>query len=180
MIMPQIQLAASWCEVVSTVALLIAGTWSMWKWNVSLRIRRAEVLEHILSRLRSNEISDFIYKVEYSEEWYTCEFHGSDFEPIADRALSFFCDICYLMKNKLVGHSESVFFAYELKRVLSNSQTIDYLYNLHHFARRANGKSSFYALEEYAKKNGFVDTAEFDDPDAYRKQPQRFNKFLNW
>ena len=45
---------------------------------------------------------------------------------------------------------------------------------------RNDRKNPFYMLEEYAKRNGFVDQEEFDDPEAHIKQPQRFHKFLNW
>ncbi len=152
----------------------------MFEWKAALRLQRAETLGGILSRLRSREIGDFLYRIEYSKEWYTRSFHhGDDFERTVDTALSFFSDICYMMNNKLIGRSEIDFFGYELRRVLSDAQTLDYLYNIHHFARHCGIRSPFYLLEDYAKAHNYVCVEDFDNPDAHTMS-QTFHKYLNW
>lgn len=169
----------NWIDVCTLVSVIVAGVWSIIEWHETGKTRRAEMLSRLLELMRTEDMREFFYRVEYGDAWYNEDFHGSAFEKSADSALSIICDLCYLKEQGLIGKKEAEFFLYELDRILTDTQTIDYLYNLHHFAAIQGNKSSFFHLEVYAKQNGYITPKVFDDPNSYQMQ-DTLHKYLRW
>ena len=180
------KIAASWVELLMFAGVVVAGAWALWKWKRGLSAQRAQLLLNVLRQMRSKEMARFLYRIEYSKKWYGAEFHAhtgdvdeNSIEFETDAALSFFCYVCYLMEQSLLKEHEIEFVMYKLRRVLMSSQVANYLYNLHHFARRKGSKSPFFQLEEYGVKHDYFKKEIFEDSE-YHMTDKNFDQFLNW
>ena len=138
------------------------------QWNRQLKREAAEFLKELLDELRSPGESSCVYNIDYGKVWYDSGFHGSEMEGKVDRAFSFLSFVCYLRSRHLLGKREFKFFEYELTRALECSQTIDYLYNLHHFAAKNGATSPFECMVNYGIEVGLLDEKAFFDAESYK------------
>lgn len=159
----------------SLVFVIIGGCFGYHQWKKSVKIKRAEYLNELTEKVRTDEdISEMIYILDYNQEWYTDSFHESgEFERKMDKTLSYFSYICYLFDNDLIEKSEFKFFEYEIDRILMNASTIQYFYNLFHFAEKCKAPITFKFLFEYGK-NAKIYDQEFYNPDS-KKYPHYLN-----
>ena len=139
------------------------------QWNRQLKREAAEFLKELLDELRSPGESSCVYSIDYGKAWYDSGFHGSEMERKIDRAFSFLSFVCYLRSRYLLGKREFKFFEYELTRALESTQTVDYLYNLHHFAAKNDAASPFECMVNYGVEVGLVDETVFFDAESYKR-----------
>ena len=143
--------------VLTFLTVIIGGIFALHKWNMNIKLKRADYIYSLLNDLRTNERNAF-YLFEYDEEWYNLQFHkGGDMEKKVDYTLSFFSYICYLKQHNILSDKEFDCFRYELERVLTNEQFKSYFYNIYHFSTKLNKPISFIHLFTYAKDNGYFD-----------------------
>lgn len=168
-------------SIISTALILIGGLFTFFQWKKSVRIKRADYINELTGKIRSDkDIKYIIYLFEYETEWYSISFHGSGkLECQVDRTLSYFSYICYLRKQHIITKKEFMFFKYEIEHLLMNTQVLDYLYNIYHYANRINEPMTFYYLFEYGKKNHIFDN-DFYDQNAYTKANTIYHKYLNF
>lgn len=169
----------TYVEGLTFVCVVLGAAFSLCQWRRQQKRSAAEFLKGLLDELRSDKIVAFLYDVDYDEDWYGPNFHGSERENRVDRALSFLSFMCYLHFERLFGKTEFMFFEYELKRVLRNEQVIDYLYNLYHFSARENRSSPFEHLISYGVKGDLFDKTDFFDPTSY-KRVDYLHRYLNF
>ncbi len=160
----------------SIIFVIVGGLFGYFKWKESVKIRRAEYLNSLTEKLRSDkDIANTILVLDYGIKWYNKDFHGgSKMEQKIDKTLSYFSYICYLYKHKIIKEQEFVFFKYEVDRILMNRQVINYLYNLYHFSKKLSLPFTFQFLFEYGKSNGFFNKSFFDS------KSRRYKHHLNF
>ncbi len=166
---------------------LIGGIITYRRWSKSLSLKRADYVHELCNRIRTNKlISDAIYIIDYSSNWYTRDFHSSglsdkddetpSIEAKIDYALTYFSYICYLYLKQIIFEEDFVFFKYHIHRICQNKQVINYLYNIYHFSDKFNLECSFHYLIEYAKNNRLLDLDFFDKESCTTgKYPQYLN-----
>lgn len=149
----------------SLVLVVIGGFFAYWQWRKSVSLKRADYINDLTENLRTDKaISKAIYLFDYDDIWYTEEFHGNtDLELAIDKTLSYFSYICYLKKQKIISENEFLFFKYEIERILTNSQTKNYLYNLYHFSKECKVPMTFKYLFDYGESQGMFATSFYDD-----------------
>lgn len=160
--------------ILSFISIIVGGIFTLNKWNVNLKLRRAEYIKALFDEIRSNPKIVF-YLFEYDSIWYDEKFHGSkELESNIDYTLSYFSYICYLRNNNIITKSDFNYFRYELERILNNQQFKNYIYNLYHFSKRVNQPISFVDLFQYAKDNGYF------DKDFWNKNSNKYLHLLNF
>lgn len=160
--------------ILSFISIIVGGIFTLNKWNVNLKLKRAEYIKALFDEIRSNPKIVF-YLFEYDSIWYDEKFHGSkELESNIDYTLSYFSYICYLRNNNIITKSEFNYFRYELERILNNQQFKNYIYNLYHFSKRVNQPISFVDLFQYAKDNGYF------DKDFWNKNSNKYLHLLNF
>ena len=173
----------TYVETFSIVAGLITALFGYKRWLKSLSLKRADYVNELTNRIRTNElITDALYLIDYSSEWYTEDFHTSGLdeniknsvEKKIDYTLSYFSYICYLFEKKIIAREDFIFFKYYVHRICSNDQVKNYLYNIYHFSMYCDVPCSFHYLIEYARNNGFI-ADDFFDKESYKtgKYPKR-------
>ena len=130
-------------DVISFVSMLLVvlgGFFGFHQWKNSIKIKRAEYLEKLTEKIRTDkDIKEVVYVLDYnSHQWYTPVFHNGEFENKMDKAQSYFSYICYLYQTRLIARKEFEFFKYDIERILMKNQIQNYLYNLFHFASNFN------------------------------------------
>lgn len=142
--------------VATILGLLIASITSvvgLMQWNKSNMIRKAEFLKQIIDKLRFDEnMTKIMYKIDYSHNWYDKSFHNSDEEKEYDKFFAYLNYVCYLRTTKIISEKEFNILKYEINRVCLDNGVQSYLWNLYHFSKKNNVKSSFNELIEYAIK----------------------------
>lgn len=168
-------------SIISTVFILFGGLFTFMQWKKSTRIKRADYINELTEKIRTDkDIKNTIYLFEYGTEWYSQEFHGSgELECQVDKTLSYFSYICYLSKQRIITKKEFMFFKYELEHLLMNSQVLDYLYNIYHYANGINEPLTFYYLFEYGKNSRMFDE-DFYNPQSWKKRNTIYHKYLNF
>lgn len=152
-------------SILTFLSIIVGGIFALHKWNMSMRLKRAEYIQKLFDEIRTNPRICF-YTLEYDIHWYDENFHNSgDLEKNIDYTLSFFSHICYLYKNRIISAADFDYFKYELARILQNRQFIEYMYNLYHFSTNVKQPISFVDLFEYAHENHCFDT-EFWNKDS--------------
>lgn len=152
-------------SILTFLSIIVGGVFALYKWNMNMRLKRAEYIKHLFDEIRTNPSIHF-YVFEYNEHWYDENFHNSgDLEKNIDYTLSFFSHICYLRNNRIISATDFDHFKYELARIIRNRQFVEYMYNLYHFSQYVNQPISFVGLFEYAQKNHCFDT-EFWNKDS--------------
>jgi len=133
----------------------LGGTFAIIQWNKSNRIRRTEFVNQILEKFRFDEkLANTIYKLDYSERWYDDNFHNSKEKQYEfDSLFAYLTYVCYLRHSKSLTAKDFTVFEYIVKRACMSHQTQEYLWNLHHWAKRNNTASSYQYLIEYLKKS---------------------------
>lgn len=161
-------------SVISFITVLIGGAFALVQWNKNIRLKRADYLNALIEKLRTDPIIKESTKYfDYDHEWYSEDFHESEKENDFDYIFSFFSYICYLKSNHIIGEREFKMIKYEVNQVIDNEQTQQYLYNIYHFSRSNHTPCSFYYLVEYAKKRKVL-SKEFFNPKS-KKYPHYLN-----
>ena len=93
--------------ILSFISIIVGGIFTLNKWNINLKLKRAEYIKTIFDEIRSNPKIVF-YLFEYDSIWYNEKFHGSkELESNIDYTLSYFSYICYLRNNNITSFQEA-------------------------------------------------------------------------
>ena len=168
-------------DVISSISLavtIIGLAFAFFQWRKSNSIKRAEYINELTEKVRSDEdIRAIVYRIDYNEDWYTAGFHGSgELEVQVDKTLSYFSYICYLKSMKVVSKKEFSFFEYKINRILKDNNVQRYLFNLYHFSRKDNTSISFNYLLEYGKEKKLL-TNDFFNKDSKQYQDYKYLYF---
>ena len=96
-------------------------------------IRRAELLRKLLDRYYSNEIADSITAIDEKKVSFT---YKRDFcvsedakksIALAEPALLFFLNVCYLKENDLLPPKEFELFEWRIRKIMANQSVFDYV-----------------------------------------------------
>lgn len=143
------------------------------------KIKRAEFVSDLLKAMRGNtELSQIEYLLDYDIKWYDEKFHGSPIESNIDNFLSHLNYVCFLRAKKLLSKKEFEIFEYELYRSVTNYDCKCYLWNIYHWSRKNNKKSSFAYLIEYLKSK--INKAELELFESDKTVNKYFKKYLNF
>lgn len=175
------QIISNIVQILTCLSIVIGGAFAYRKWSTSLKIKRAEYINALIEKIRSDDfIRDIIYMIDYGKIWYTQKFHNSgELENRVDYTLSYFSYICYLKSQGIIKNKEFDFLKYDIDRTLMNPQVIDYFYNLYHFSSKFDSPMSFIYLFDYAKMKGFLRT-DFFDKEAWKSSEGRYHHYLNY
>lgn len=161
-------------SILTFLSIVIGGIFALHRWNVSLKLKRAEYVQSLLTDIRTNPNIDF-HLFDYDNPWYNESFHnGSKLEGKVTYTLSYFSYICYLYEQKILTQTDFIRFKYFINRVLSNEQLHDYFYNLYHFSSKQQLPISYIDLFNYAKENGY-----FDD-EFWNEKSKKYPHYLNF
>ena len=166
-------------DFITLITVIVGAIVSLVQYDKSTKLKRADYINELTERIRTDkDISPCVYDIEYDEEWYDEDFHGSgELERKFDKTLSYFSYICYLKKQEILTNDEFKFFQYEIDRIVTNSQVIDYFYNLYHFARQYEDPITFQYLFEYAETKCCFDEA-FYDKESHQKN-DKYHQYIN-
>lgn len=96
-------------------------------------IRRAELLRNLLDRYYSNEITDSIKAIDENKVSFTYKRDYSVREEakksisLAEPALLFFSNVCYLKENGLLSQREFELFEWRIQKIMANQSVFDYV-----------------------------------------------------
>jgi len=165
--------------LIFTVLISVGGgVFALVQWQKARRVRRAEFIEDILNKLRNN--SDFVKimkKIDYGEEWYDDNFHGSDLESCVDSLLTYLSYICYLKDRSILTSKEFELLSYEIGRVCVSFSVREYLWNIYHFSEKNKTTCSFYYLIKYMLENVMT---EEQKAQFLNNESVRYTKRLNF
>lgn len=162
--------------IVGIIGGVSGGILALYQWNKNLKLKRADYLYELSTKLRTDEVlSDVVKYFDYDEPWYNDTFHEEHtIEKKIDTILSFFSYICYLKNRKMISNKEFRIFKYEIDRILKSNQTQDYLFNIYHFSKKNNEDIPFYYLFQYAENNKMI------DKEFYNSNSKRYSHNLNF
>ncbi|MFI3168444.1 MAG: hypothetical protein R3Y06_00670 [Faecalibacterium sp.] len=146
-------------SLLAAVSVVIGGVFTWLQWRKTTALKRADYIKELTMKWQSDqEIKKITYLIDYSERWYSADFHcGGDLEKEVDATLSYFSYICYLNEKKIISKDEFRFLEYKVARILQSSDVQNYFYNIYHFAKKFGKEMSFYYLFVYGEKNNFFD-----------------------
>lgn len=141
----------------SLIFALVGGGFAYIQWRKSLKLKRAEYVKSLLDEIKTNkDIANYLF--DYGEKWYGPSFHNSgELERKIDLTLDFNSYICYLRNHYIIKQSDFNCFKYDVERIITNHQFIDYCYNLYHFSKKIKQPIPFYELFQYSKKRNCFD-----------------------
>ena len=157
---------ANWSDIIGSVSLvfaLVGGCFAYRQWRKSMKLKRAEYVKSLLDEIKTNkDIVNYLFDYN-AEKWYGPSFHNSgELERKIDITLDFYSYICYLRNHHIIKQSDFKCFKYDVERIITNSQFINYCYNLYHFSKKIKQPIPFYELFRYAKKRHCFDNEFWD------------------
>ena len=163
-------------NAISVIIVAFGGSLGYRQWKQAKAIKRADYLNTLVEKIRTDkDIGEMIYILDYNPNWYSPSFHNSgEFERKMDKTLSYFSYICYLYKQKLIKKQEFEFLRYSIERILMNRSTVNYFYNIYHFASKYTVPTTFKCLFEYGQDKGMF-RESFYDP-----QSKEYPHYLNF
>jgi hypothetical protein len=154
------QLATTIINIILAIVGIAGGVTGLIQWGSSIRTRKAEFVDRIFDKFRSDKINDTMYFIEYNRQWYNKQFHNGDkeLERSVDELLSWLNYICYLKSTGNISDTEFKLFQYKINRTCKSRDIQTYLWNLFHFSKKNGTDSSFQYLIEYGISSGIFDT----------------------
>jgi hypothetical protein len=107
--------------LISIFLVIIGGIFSLTQWRSGNKVKRAEFLEQIISKLIfDEEIVKTMYMIDYNYNWYDEHFHNNKngLEKSVDKLLAYIDYICYLKEIRNITQKEFVIIQYEISRIL--------------------------------------------------------------
>ena len=164
--------------ILTLITILVGGLFALYKWNKSMRIKRADYIKSLIDINNKEMILETFSLFDYDIKWYDNSFHGSEKEQKIDFTLTYFDYICYLNKMGLFDKKTFLLFKYQVDAIVKNRQVHDYFYNLYHYSKSKGIEFSYHYLIEYAIKHDCINKELFDKT-SYRKY-KMYHKYLNW
>ena len=133
-------MAKSWLDIVVWIGGLITAIVGVWRGvrqaNRANEIRRAELLRDLLNQYYGDEISNSIKAIDEGKIVFSNSktlILGDEQKKsvtLAEPALLFFSNLCYLKDVGLMRPKEFEFFEWRLKKIMSNKCVSDYVGSL--------------------------------------------------
>ncbi len=132
--------AKTWLDIVCwIVGLITAGVGICRGLRQAKRaneIRRAELLRDLLNQYYTDRIGNSIKAIDEkkiiytSDEGFSAGTQQGQGTALADPALLFFANLCYLRDSGLLSRKEFQFFEWRLKKIMENECVSDYVKSL--------------------------------------------------
>lgn len=165
------------CDILMVVIAALTAWISIRTWRGNTKLEKYRMIRDYLREIREDkDVARFFYKVDYDERWYGPDFHGSELEPIVDKALTRYSYLIGLFNDNVVEEKGFENVKYEISRILENFDVQAYLFNLRNFTTRIKTFFPYADLVEYGKKEGIFDDAFFNAELGVKK----YGKTLNW
>ena len=175
-----------WESVVKTVSenfqiiSVVGAVFAFYKWHVSQKQKEVEFLHSMIKVIRNDEMYEFIRNLDYNVPWYGKTFHNGPLELKVDKMLMELSYLCHLRKTRMISPTTFEFFRYDIDAVLSNSQMVDYFYNLYQCTSSAKVPFPFAHLLNYAFEKKYMDKCIFDNSNAWRDGKTGLHKYLDF
>ena len=118
-------------EEPATETVTEAAWISIRTWRGNTKLEKYRMIRDYLRESREDkDVARFFYKIEYDERWYGPNFHGSELEPIVDKALTRYSYLIELLNDNVVDENGIKSAKYEISRILGNFDVQAYLFNL--------------------------------------------------
>lgn len=98
-----------------------------------------------------------VYVVDYNALKYKKEFHGSKDDLAMDVLISYADYICFLFENKFLKENEMSLLEYEIRRILTNQEIKNYLWNIYNFSKKLDCTAKYESLINYGINKKLVD-----------------------
>ncbi|MBO7383548.1 MAG: hypothetical protein J6U07_02905 [Fibrobacter sp.] len=165
------------CDILMVVIAALAAWISIRTWRGNTKLEKYRMIRDYLRESREDkDVARFFYKIEYDERWYGPNFHGSELEPIVDKALTRYSYLIELLNDDVVDENGIKSAKYEISRILGNFDVQAYLFNLRNFTTGIKTFFPYADLVEYGKSKGILDDTFFNAELGVKK----YGKTLNW
>ena len=174
-----------WASIVGFVSenyqiIGIAGaSFAFYKWHVSQRQKEVEFLHSMIKVIRNDEMYEFIRKLDYNVPWYDEHFHNGSIELKVDKMLMEFSYLCHLRKTRMISSKTFDFFQYDIDAILSNTQMVDYFYNLYQYTHTVKLTFPFIHLLNYAFEKKYMNKQIFNNPEAWRSEDSGLHNYYS-
>ena len=166
-------------QAIRMIGALVVALWAFKKWSVSQHQKELELLHGLINEIRTSEVRDFISRCDYEEAWYSKQFHNGPDEKKVDYVLTVFSNLCYMLRYRFISKRLFAFFEYDLELLFSDSQVVDYLYNLFHDSNKRGMSFPYRHLLDYAFRKGLVKISRSDFEDrTYCKRSEKVHDYL--
>jgi len=151
---------------------LVGAVWAFYKWHISQMQKESELLQKLIDQIRSGDVREFIDMCDYETPWYGQDTHKAHDDKTAfkvDHVLTTLSGLCYMRERGLISRKAFAFFEYDFELLFSDSQVIDYMYNLYHNAKKERMSFPYECLLNYGYKRKLIriPKSTFNDPFAY-------------
>lgn len=151
------EMASSWMEIVSWASGVIIGVFAVLRGLILFSrangIRRAELLRSLLDEYNSDKVAESIQSIEEDKVSYSKTFLMPEKVKasvrLADPALLFFSNICYLRQTGLISAKEFAFFRWKIEKILEKKPVSDYIED----CVANNNGSPYKRILRYRKQN---------------------------
>lgn len=133
-------IARTWLDIVvwigGLVTAIVGIVWRLYQANKANKIKRAEMLRNLIDQYNSEAICKSINAIVEQRVVFGSErglYIGEDKTKsmmLAESALLFFSNVCYLKKTSLLTGDEFAFFEWRLRKIMSNQCVSDYVRSL--------------------------------------------------
>lgn len=130
--------------ILTLITILVGGLFALYKWNKSMRIKRADYIKSLIDINNKEMILETFSLFDYDIKWYDNSFHGSEREQKFDFTLTYFDYICYLNKMGVFDKKTFLLFKYQVDAIVKNRQVHDYFYNLYHYSKSKGIEFSYH------------------------------------
>ena len=140
------------------LATIVGGCFALIQWNMSTRLKRAELLNEAITKIRDDpQFAEILSRIDYGEQWYTNDFHSNrEMESQYDRVFAYMDYLCYLKKRRILKSKDFRIFEHRMQRIAHNKDSIDYLQFLCYFSKLNNTTMSFPHLLEYLEDKSLL------------------------
>mgnify|MGYP001586538931 CR=1 len=152
----QLQNTVSIADIMNAALLIVAIIGIFFTYRQikgSYKTQKATFFKELYSTMFSDkDIRDAYYQIEYGKFVYDDDFHGSEYEKLFDRLLSFVDLVCDLYRQGIITDHEMSFFKYEFKRIYQNKNVQNYLVFLRDFYQaEVSGTEPFKSFISYCE-----------------------------
>jgi len=146
--------------VVSLFLALIAGAWTLLQWQSAKKLKRADLLDTIISKVRLDD-QMFLAMIDISHGCLAFDdggFYNKDdakqkLSYKVDKLLSYFNYTCYLHKTKHISNKELGILKYDLIQIYRSEAIQKYLRQMYRFSANEKIDCVYQYLIDYGIKN---------------------------
>jgi len=162
-------------ELITTLFVISGGGVALFQWKKGQSLQRAKFVEQIVERLYlDNEMSKTLQRLDYYDDWYNKDFHGSEIEIVVDRHFAYLNYVCYLIRTGHISKSDKGVFLFEFHQIFNSTSACAYLWNFNLNCRAIGAIFPYYELIEFGVKEKFIDRIVLESK-VSEEYPQHMN-----